>query len=261
MSLSTLEGEEECCRDSEEERERENLLQYTRAGSRGQRKTSFSFFDGKWGVRKRNGWSLFDIWHLQRSAPHILYADRSVLIKWFDIRRIIWTSLPMGRSARGDHRLECWSSNRVLIVEVAKRVRYAAHRSKYKELRSTNRCHGMSFKTWSTVSFAGPQSFTLMAKQWQVNFFGNWTEVETLVSFSHRYLVLLLSLSFNSRVLLMYSCMYFFWECVLLCRLISMRSISKLFIEFISTSPTIIHTRQLGFLTGIWLVTAKYLGH
>ena len=186
------------------------------------------------------------------STPHIVCWSISA-------DQMVWhlSDLPMERSARGDHRLECWSSNGVLIVEVAKRVRYAAHRSKYKERRSINRCHGMSFKTWSTVSFAGPQSFTLMAKQWQVNFFGNWTEVETLVSFSHRYLVLILSLSFNSRVLLM----YFFWECILLCRLISMRSISKLFIEFISTSPTIIHTRQLGFLTGIWLVTAKYLGH
>ena len=165
---------------------------------------------------------------------------------------------------RADHWLKCWSSNEVLIVEVAKRVRYAAHRSKCKERRGTNRCHVMPFvifnirsRTWSTVNFAGPRILTLMAKQWHVNFFGNWTEVETLVSVSYKCLVLLLSLSLNSGVVLM----YFFWECVLLCRLISVRSISKLFIEFISTSPTIIHTRQLGFLTGIWLVTAKYLGH
>ena len=92
------------------EKERENLLQYTRAGSRSQRNASFSFFEGKLGARKRRRWSLSDIWHLQRSAPHILYADRSVLIKWFDIRRIIWTSLPMERSAR-------WSLTWVLIIE------------------------------------------------------------------------------------------------------------------------------------------------
>ena len=213
------------------EKERENLLQYTRAGSKSQRKTGFSFFEGKLGARKRNGWSLSDIWHLQRSAPHILHADRSVLIKWFDIRRIIWTSLPMGRSARGDHRLECWSSNGVLIEEVAKRVRYAAHQSKYEERRSTNRCHGMPFV------ISGPGVLlvlTLMAKQWHVNFFGNWAEVETILS----------SLFFNSKVLLMN--VLLLGICVLLCRLISMRSISKLLLNLSRLLPRL-------FTQGSWV--------